>query len=147
MVEPSGSPSSYSSPLSERLSEEPFPELPQSLEDQGVELGIVLSIQTLSSHPSPTSDTRSCADFGPESPDNPVQTPESSLTTNGQLGLVIYPLNPLFNPVVISPQFPYNPYDQPAVPLELSPPYLFGHSSSFVSGYGTRRQCSSHLSG
>ena len=47
MAEPFGSPSSSYSPLSERFSEEPFPELPESLEDQGVELGIVLRIQPL----------------------------------------------------------------------------------------------------
>ena len=64
MVEPIGSPSSSSSPLSERLSEEPFPELLESLEDQGVELRIILSIQPLSSHPPPTSDTGSPFDIG-----------------------------------------------------------------------------------
>lgn len=68
----------------------------------------------MSSHPLPTFDTRSSADLGPESPEN-------SSTTNGQLGLVIYPLNPLFNPIVISPQRPYSSYDQLGVPLELSP--------------------------
>ena len=72
MVEPSGSPSSSSSPLSERSSEELFPELPQTLEDQGVEIGIFLSIQPLTSHPPPPSDTGSLSDIGPESPDNPI---------------------------------------------------------------------------
>ena len=33
---------------------------------------------------------------------------------------VLYPLNPLFDPFVISPQHPYSPYDR-GVPLELSP--------------------------
>lgn len=102
MVEPSISPSSFSSPPSEILYEEPFPQLPESLEDQGVELEIILSIQPLSSHPLPTSDTGSLADIRPESLDNPVQTPKSSPTTDGQLGLVIYPPNRLFDPVVIS---------------------------------------------
>jgi len=101
--EPSSSPSSSSSPPSERLSEESFPELPKSLEDQGFELGIVLSIQPLSSHPLPTFDIGSSVDLGSKSPDNPVQTPENSPTTDGQHRLVIYPLNPLFDPVVISP--------------------------------------------
>lgn len=33
-------------------------------------------------------------------------------------------MNPLFYPFVISPQKPYSPYDNPSVPLELSPrPY------------------------
>ena len=71
MVEPTGSPSSSSSPLSERLSMEPFLEVPQSLEDQGVELGIVLSLQPLSSHPPPL-DTQSLSDIGLESLDNPI---------------------------------------------------------------------------
>ena len=102
MVEPSGSTNSSSSPPSEILSEESFPELPESLEDQGVELGIFLSIQPLSSHPSPTFDTRSSVDLGSQSPDNPIQTPKNSLTTSSQLGLVIYPLNPLFDPILIS---------------------------------------------
>ena len=83
MVEPSGSPSSSSSPPPERLSEELFPELLESLEDQGVELGIVFSIQPLSSFPPPTSDIGSLADLGPKSPDKPIQTLESSLTTDG----------------------------------------------------------------
>ena len=104
MAEPSSSPSSSSSPASERLSVDPFLELLESLEDQGVELGTVLSIQTLSSRPLPTFDTGSTAELGPESQDNPVQTPKDSPTTNGQLGLVIYPLNPLFDPIVISSQ-------------------------------------------
>jgi len=103
VVEPSGSPSSSSSPLSERSFEESFPEFPQSLEDQGVELGIVLSIQTFSSHPPPPSDIGSLSDIGLESLDNLIQTPESLLTSEGQLGLVVYPLNPLFDLVVISP--------------------------------------------
>ena len=72
MAKPFGSPSSYSSPLYSRLSEEPFPELPESLEDQAIELKIILRIQPLSSHPSPTSDTGSPADIGPESLNNPV---------------------------------------------------------------------------
>lgn len=102
MAEPYGSPSSSSSPPSVILFEESFPELLESLEDQGVELEIFLSIQHLSSRPQPTFDTGSSTDLGPESPDNPVQTLENSLTTDGQLGLVIYPPNPLFHPVVIS---------------------------------------------
>jgi len=111
LVEPSGSPNSSSSPLSERLFEKPFPELPESLEDQNVELAIVLSVQPLSSRPPPTFDTGSFVDLGLESLDNPVQTPNNSPTTDGQLGLVIYPLNPLFDPVVISSQRPYSLYD------------------------------------
>ena len=102
MVEPTGLPSSSSSPLSERLSKEPFPEFPQSLEDQGVELVIFLSIQPFSSHP-PPSDTGSLSDIGPKSLDNPIQTPESPLTSEGHLGLVVFPLNPLFDSIVISP--------------------------------------------
>ena len=34
---------------------------------------------------------------------------------------VPYTLNPLFDIIEISPQCPYDPYDQPGVPLELSP--------------------------
>jgi len=111
VVEPSGSHNSSSSPPCERLSEEPFLELPESLEDQDVELAIVLRIQPLSSHPLPTFDTGSSTDPYLESPDNPVQTPENSPTIDGQLGLVIYPPNPLFDPVVISPQCPYSLYN------------------------------------
>ena len=72
MAKPSGSPNSSSSPPSERLFEELFPKLLESLEHQGVELEIVLSIQTLSFHPPPTFDIRSSIDIGPESPHNPV---------------------------------------------------------------------------
>ena len=82
MVEPSGSPISSSSPLSERLSEDPLPELLEPFEDQNVELTIVLSVQPLSSHPPPTFDSGSSIDLGPESLENPVQTLESSPTTN-----------------------------------------------------------------
>ena len=82
--------------------EESFPELPESLEDQGVELRIVLRIQPLSSRPPPAFDTGSSIDLGLESLDNPIQTPTNSLTTDGQHGLVIYTPNPLFDPVVIS---------------------------------------------
>ena len=121
MAEPSGSPSSSSTPPSERSSEEPLPELSQSLEDQGVELGIVLSIQPLSSCPPPPSDTGSLTNIGLESLDNLIQTLKSQLTPDGQLGLVVYPLNPLFNPVMISPQRLYSSYDQPGISLELSP--------------------------
>jgi len=121
VAEPSGSPSSSSSPPSERLPKEPFLELPESLEGQGVELVIVLRIQPLSLLPLPTSDTGSLADFGLEFSNNPVQTPESSPPTDSQLGLVIYPPNPLFDLVVISSQCPYSPYDQPGVPFEVSP--------------------------
>ena len=102
MAEPTSSPRSYASPLSEIFSEEPFPELLQSLEDQGVELGIVLSIQCLSSHP-PPSNTGSLSDISPKSVDNLIQTPESLPTLEGQLGLVLYPTNPLFDSIVISP--------------------------------------------
>ena len=83
MVEPSGSPSSSSSPLFERLSEEPFLEFLQSLEDQGVELGIFLSIQPLSSRPPPPSDIGSFSYIGLESFDNPIQTAKSLLTPEG----------------------------------------------------------------
>ena len=72
MVEPSRSPNSSSSPPSKILSEGPFPELPQSLEDQGVELGIVLSIQPLSSRPPPLSDIGLLSNIAPESLDNPI---------------------------------------------------------------------------
>ena len=106
MAEPSSLPHSPSSPPSERSSGEDFPELPSSLKDRGVELGIVLSIQPLSSRPPATLDTGSSTDISPESSDNPVQTPESSPTTNSQLGLVMNPPNPLFNLVVISLQRP-----------------------------------------
>lgn len=77
MDEPSSSPSSSSSLPSERLSEEPFPELPELDEDQVVEFGIFMSIQPLSFCPPPPSDTRSLSDIGLESPDNPIQTLES----------------------------------------------------------------------
>jgi len=77
MVEPSGSPSFPTCPPSERLLEESFSELPESLEDQGVEPGVILSIQPLSSRPLPTLDTGSLTNFVPESPGNPIQTPES----------------------------------------------------------------------
>lgn len=120
MAKPSGSPNSSSSPLSERLSKELFPKLLESLEDQNVELAIVLSVQPLLSRPPPTFDSGSPADLGLESLDKPVRTPENSPTTDGQLGLVIYPPNPLFDVVEISPQHPYSPYDQLGVPLELS---------------------------
>lgn len=83
MVEPSSSPYSSSSPLSKRLSEEPFPKLSESLEDQNVELTIVLSVQPLSSHPPPTFDTGSPVDLGLQSPDNPVRTLDNSSTTDG----------------------------------------------------------------
>ena len=72
MAKPSGSPNSSTSPPSERLFKEMFPELPASLEDQDVELTIVLSIQPLSSRPLPTFDTGSFVDLGPESLDNPI---------------------------------------------------------------------------
>ncbi len=65
MAEPSNSPNSSSSPPSERLSEEFFPELSESLEDQNVELAIFLSVQPLSSCPPPTFDTGSHVDLGP----------------------------------------------------------------------------------
>ncbi len=71
MVQPTGSPSSSSSPPFERLSQEHFPKFPQLLQDQGVELGIVLSIRRLSSHPPPL-DTGSLSNIGPESPDNTI---------------------------------------------------------------------------
>ena len=77
MVEQSGSPSTSSSPPPEILSEEPFPELLQSLEHQGVELGVIMSIETLSSRPPPLSDIGSLFDIGPKSLDNPIQTTES----------------------------------------------------------------------
>ena len=114
------------------MSEELFPEVPESLEDQDVELTIVLSIQPFSSRSPPAFDTGSSTNLGPESPENPVQTLKKSLTTDGHLGLVIYPPNPLFDPVVISPQ---------RRPAECSfgtiRSYLFDHSSSFVFKNGT----------
>ena len=121
MAEPSGSPNSSSSPPYEILSKESFPELSKSLEDQNVELIIVLSVQTLSSHPSLTFDSGSSGDLCPESSDNLVRTPENSPTIDDQLGPIIYPLNPLFDAVDISPQCPYSSYDQLSDPLELSP--------------------------
>jgi len=45
VAQPFGSPSSSSSPPSKRFPKEHFPKLPESLEDQGVELRIVLRIQ------------------------------------------------------------------------------------------------------
>lgn len=120
MAKPSHSRSSSSSPLFEILYEESFPELPESLEDRCVELEIVLRSQPLSSRPLPTFDTGSSGDLGLESPNNPVQTLENSSNTDGQLGLVLYPINHLFDPIAISPQGPYSPYNQPGVPLELS---------------------------
>ena len=89
--------------MSERLFKEPFPELPPPLEDQGVELGIFLRTQNVSSRRPPPSDTGKLSDIGPEYLNNPIETPESQPTTNGQLGLVVYPLNPLFDPISISP--------------------------------------------
>lgn len=80
-----------------------------------------MSIQPFSSHPPPPSNTRSLSDIGPESLDNSIQTPKSQPTTDDQLGLVVFPLNPLFDPIVISRQRPYSPYDQLDTPLELSP--------------------------
>lgn len=35
--------------------------------------------------------------------------------------LVVYPLNTLFNPILISPNCSYSLYDRPIIPLELSP--------------------------
>jgi len=64
VIEPSGSPSFSSSPLSEILSEESFTELPESLEDQGVELRIVLRVQPLSSHPLATFNNGSSTKHG-----------------------------------------------------------------------------------
>lgn len=77
MAKPSISPNSSSSPLFERLFEEPLVELSKSLEDQNVELTIVLGVQPLSYHP-PTFNLGSFADLGPESLDNPVRTPNNS---------------------------------------------------------------------
>ena len=79
-----------------------------------------MSIQPLSSRP-PPSDTGSPYKSSPESPDNPIQTPKSPPTSEGQLRLVVYPLNPLFDPIVISPYHPYSLYYQLGIPLELSP--------------------------
>ena len=111
MAEPSGSSVSSSSPPSERLFEESLPALSEPFEGQNFELVIVLSDQPLSSCPPHTFDSRSCADLDSESPDNPVRTPGNSLTIDGHLGLVIYPLNPLFYIVEISPGCPYSLYD------------------------------------
>jgi len=52
---------------------------------------------------------------------NPIQTPKSLQAPESPQGFVAYSLNPLFNPIVISPQHPYSPYDWPGIPLELSP--------------------------
>lgn len=121
MAEPSGSPISSSYPPSKRLSEEPLPELSEPFVDQNVEFMIVLGVQPLSSHPLPTFDLGSSVDLDLESLDNLVQTQENSPTTDVQLGLVIYPPNPLFDTVEISPQCPYNFYNQSSVPLKLFP--------------------------
>jgi len=102
MAEASGSPNSSSSPLSEILFEESFPKLLESLGDKNVELTIVLSVQPLSSRPPPTFCSGSSDDLGLESPENLIRTPENSPSTDDQLGLVIYPLNPLFDVVKIS---------------------------------------------
>ena len=70
---------SHSSPSlsdTEGSSQGVHPELTQSLEDQGFELGIITSIQTLSSHP-PPSYSWSPQESDPDSSDNPIQTPES----------------------------------------------------------------------
>lgn len=75
----------------------------------------------MSSHPPPTFDSGSSVDLGPESSNNHVRTTENSPTIDDQLGMVIYPLNALFDIVEISPQRPYSLYDQSGVPLELSP--------------------------
>lgn len=122
MVEPSGLSRSSSSPPSGRSSRETFPKILQSLENQGVELWIVLSIQPLSSH-LPPSEYRSPYESSLESPDNPIQTLESLQTFNNLQRLVSYPPDPF----VISPQHPYSPYDQPSVPLELSPRSSLAH--------------------
>ena len=87
--------------MSERLPKELSLELPVSLEDQGVELRIVLSIQPLTSHPLPTSDTGSPVELGPKSLDNPVQTLKSFPAIDSQPGLIIYLNNPFFDPIVI----------------------------------------------
>jgi len=90
MVEPSSLPHSSSSPPSGRSSRETFPELSQSLEDQGVELGIILSIQPLSSH-APPSDTGSPYESSSKSHHNTIQTSKISLTFDSPQGLVIDP--------------------------------------------------------
>jgi len=95
-------------------------ELPQSHEDQCFELGIIPSIQPLSSHP-PPSDSWSPQEVDLETPDNPIQIHESMQTPESSHRLVIHPLNPLFDSIVISHQRPYNPYDRSGIPLELSP--------------------------
>ena len=65
MAEPSSSPISSSSPPSERLSEEPLPELSEPFEDQNVELAIALSVQPLSSRPPHTFDSESSNSLDP----------------------------------------------------------------------------------
>lgn len=108
MAKPLSSPrSSPSLSDTEGSSQGVHPELPQSLEAQGFELGIVPSIQHLASHPLPSNY------LSPQESD--LETPRSPQR------FVLYMPNPLFDPVVISPQHPYSPYDQPSVPLELSP--------------------------
>lgn len=78
----------------------------------------------MSSRPPPTFDSGSSTHPSLESPDSPVRSRKNLPTTNGQLGLVIYPANPLFVVVEISLQHPYSPYDQLGVPLQLSPSTL-----------------------
>lgn len=111
MAEPPGSP--YISPSSsntEGSSQGVHPEFLQSLEAQGFELGIVQSIQPLASR-TPPRDSSSSQEPDPETPESPQR-------------FDLFPLNRLFDPLVISPQQPYSPYDNPGVPLELSPqPY------------------------
>lgn len=111
MAKPLRSPhSSTSSTDTEGSSQGVHPEHSQSLEAQGFELGIVPSIQPLASRPPPL-DSSLSQESDPETTESPQR-------------FVLYPLNPLFDPFVISPQHPYSPNDQPSVPLELSPhPY------------------------
>lgn len=83
------------------------PEFSQSLEAQGLELRIIPNIQPLASRPPPR-DSSSSQESDPETPESPQR-------------FVLFPLNLLFDPLVISPKQNYSPYDRPGVTLELSP--------------------------
>lgn len=95
-------------------------ELPQSLEDQGFKLGIIPSIQPLSSC-APPLDSRSPQEYDPETRENAIQTPASLQAPESSQWFCIHPMNPLFHYVVICLQCPYSPSDHYVIPLDLSP--------------------------
>jgi len=111
MVEPLGSP--YISPSPSNIEGSPqgvHPKISMSLEDQGFELGIIQSIQPLASCPPPQES--SSFKYDPET----LEVPQRFL---------LFPLNPLFDPLFISPQRTYSSFDNPNVPLESSPSTLW----------------------